>query len=82
MSLTKKSKTLTGSATAEGGLGACGGASTSVTVPSRSGSGASSTYAFRGTIAVDSDILTDFFDLPGFSLYKAPWYFCASEMHD
>lgn len=38
----------------------------------KSGSGASSTYAFRGTRCVDSDIVTDFFAFDGFSLYNAP----------
>ena len=48
-----------------------------------SGSGASSTYALRGTTDEDSSILTDFLlCFVGLSLYSAPWYFCASDTHD
>lgn len=69
-SVTRKSKTFTGSA--DGGLGAGGGASVTAIALLKSGSGASSTYAFRGTRCVDSDIVTDFFAFDGFSLYNAP----------
>lgn len=77
---TRKSKTLMGwfcaGGTAEGGVGAGGGAFTMATILSVSSSGASSMYALRGVFDVGSEILTDFlacFD--GFSLYNAPWYF-------
>ena len=65
-SLTKKSKTLTGSwagrGTAEGGEGASGGALTRATAALEPASGTSSTYAFRGRELVEeaSIILTDF----------------------
>lgn len=84
-SVTRKSKTLTFGCwgTAEGGSGASGSASTMDMVVPVSGSGASSTYAFLGACLSCSDILTDFLDcLEDLSLYRAPWYFWSSEMHD
>lgn len=71
----KKSKTLTAGAgrgaPAEGGLGAGGGASTIAIelLVLSSYSGASSTYALRGTGVVDCGIWTDLRDcFDGFSL--------------
>ena len=85
--VTRKSKTLIGSAFSEaetGGSGAAGGGSTIVMacLPASSSS-ASSTYALCDFCDVESAILTFFFSsFDGFSLYNAPWYFCSSEMHD
>ena len=85
--VTRKSKTLIGSAFSDvgtGGSGAAGGGSTIVMawLPV-SASSASSTYALRDFFDVASAILTFFFSsFDGFSLYSAPWYFCSSEIHD
>ena len=85
--VTRKSKTLIGSAFSDierGGSGAAGGGSTIVmaSLP-LSASSASSTYALRDFCDVGSAILTFFFSsFDGFSLYSAPWYFCCSEIHD
>ena len=63
-SVTRKSKTLTGcgvrEGTAEGGLGAAGGALTIAIEFPISASGASSTYALRGTRDAESEPWADF----------------------
>ena len=63
-SVTRKSKTLTGcgvrEGTAEGGLGAAGGASTMAMEFPISASGTSSTYAFRGRRDMESESWVDF----------------------
>ena len=88
--VTRKSKTLIGSAFSDvetGGSGAAGGGSTiaiaCLPVSASSASSASSTYALRDFCDVEPVIFTFFFSsFDGFSLYSAPWYFCSSEIHD